>query len=236
MGVGLDFNPTFFAHPKAADGFTLAHADPGIREFWIEHGIACRRIGAAIGEALGSPCVTNVWIPDGYKDTPVDRRGPRERLARVARRDLRRADRSRAQSRRRRVQALRHRLRELRRRLARVLPGLRDRASGAALPGRRPFPPHRSDRRQDLGGDVHVSRAAAARQPRRALGQRSRRDAHRRAGGHRAASWSAAITSTAPTSASTSSTPASTASPPGPSAPEPRVKRFYIHCLTLPVY
>ncbi len=80
-GLGMDFNPTFFAHPKANDGFTLAHADPAIRRFWVEHGRASRRIGAAIGEALGSPCVTNVWIPDGYKDTPVDRRGPRERLA-----------------------------------------------------------------------------------------------------------------------------------------------------------
>jgi len=80
-GLGLDFNPTYFAHEKARDGFTLSHADPGIRRFWIDHGIACRGIGAAMGEALGSPCVTNVWIPDGLKDTPVDRRTPRERLA-----------------------------------------------------------------------------------------------------------------------------------------------------------
>src|SRR3990172_8981561 len=80
-GVGMDFNPTFFSHPKAADGFTLAHADKAIRDFWIEHGILCRRIGAAIGKALGSPCVTNVWIPDGYKDLPLDPPGPRERPA-----------------------------------------------------------------------------------------------------------------------------------------------------------
>ena len=79
-GLGMDFNPTFFAHPKAADGWTLASPDPSIRKFWVEHGVVCRRIGAAIGAALGSPCVTNVWIPDGSKDTPVDRRGPRERL------------------------------------------------------------------------------------------------------------------------------------------------------------
>jgi L-rhamnose isomerase len=78
--LGMDFNPTFFAHPKAADGMTLAHPDPGIRRFWIEHGIACRRIGAAIGAALNDPCVTNVWIPDGMKDLPVDRVGPRQRL------------------------------------------------------------------------------------------------------------------------------------------------------------
>jgi L-rhamnose isomerase len=79
--MGMDFNPTFFSHPKAADGFTLAHPDAGIRRFWIEHGIACRRIGAAIGKELKSPCVTNVWVPDGLKDTPVDRKGPRMRLA-----------------------------------------------------------------------------------------------------------------------------------------------------------
>jgi L-rhamnose isomerase len=81
-GLGLDFNPTFFAHPLAASGFTLAHADDGVRHFWVEHGIACRRIGASFGKALGSPCVTNVWIPDGYKDTPADRKSPRERLTR----------------------------------------------------------------------------------------------------------------------------------------------------------
>jgi L-rhamnose isomerase len=80
-GIGLDFNPTFFSHPKAADGFTLSHRDKGIRQFWIEHGIACREIGASIGQALGKTCITNVWIPDGYKDTPADRKGPRERLA-----------------------------------------------------------------------------------------------------------------------------------------------------------
>jgi L-rhamnose isomerase len=79
--IGMDFNPTYFAHPLAADGYTLAHLDPGIRRFWIDHGIACRRIGAAIGAALGSPCITNVWIPDGSKEPPIDRKGPRARLA-----------------------------------------------------------------------------------------------------------------------------------------------------------
>ena len=80
LGIGLDFNPTFFSHPLAADNVTLSHADQGIREFWIAHGIACRRIGAAIGRALDTTCITNLWIPDGMKDTPVDRVGPRERL------------------------------------------------------------------------------------------------------------------------------------------------------------
>ncbi len=79
-GLGLDFNPTYFSHPKAADGFTLAHPDKAIREFWIAHGIACRRIGAEMGRQLGTPTVTNVWIPDGYKDIPADRTAPRERL------------------------------------------------------------------------------------------------------------------------------------------------------------
>ena len=79
-GLGLDFNPTFFSHPKAAGGFTLASADDGIRKFWIEHGIACRKIGESMGKSLGSACVTNFWIPDGYKDIPVDRKGPRQRL------------------------------------------------------------------------------------------------------------------------------------------------------------
>ena len=79
--IGVDFNPTFFAHPLAQSGYTLAHVDTGISRFWIDHGIACRRIGAAIGKALGTPCITNVWIPDGSKDSPIDRVGPRRRLA-----------------------------------------------------------------------------------------------------------------------------------------------------------
>src|SRR3954463_12363852 len=80
-GMGMDFNPTYFAHPKAAGGLTLAHPDAAIRKFWIDHGIVCRKIGATFGEALGSACVTNVWIPDGMKDTPIDRKGPRLLLA-----------------------------------------------------------------------------------------------------------------------------------------------------------
>jgi L-rhamnose isomerase len=78
--LGLDFNGTFFAHPKAASGATLSSGDEGIRRFWVDHGIACRRIGATMGLKLGKPCVTNVWIPDGMKDTPVDRKRPREAL------------------------------------------------------------------------------------------------------------------------------------------------------------
>lgn len=79
-GMGLDFNPTLFSHPLAEDNFTLSHPDAAIRQFWIDHARACRRIGAEMGRALGTPTVTNVWIPDGFKDLPVDRKGPRERL------------------------------------------------------------------------------------------------------------------------------------------------------------
>jgi len=80
LGIGLDFNPTFFAHPKAADGFTLSHRDAEVRDFWIAHGRACRCIAGEIGRRLGSDCVNNVWIPDGFKDSPADRLAPRERL------------------------------------------------------------------------------------------------------------------------------------------------------------
>jgi len=79
-GIGLDFNPTYFAHPRAAAGLTLSHPDRAIRKFWIEHGRASRRIAAHIARKLGSPCVNNHWIPDGMKDTPADRWSPRERL------------------------------------------------------------------------------------------------------------------------------------------------------------
>ncbi|TWU15151.1 L-rhamnose isomerase [Allorhodopirellula heiligendammensis] len=78
--VSLDFNPSFFSHPQAADGLTLAHPDKGIRQFWIDHGIACRQIAAAMGDAQGNACINNVWVPDGYKDTPADRTAPRQRL------------------------------------------------------------------------------------------------------------------------------------------------------------
>lgn len=78
--LGLDFNPTLFSHPKADDGFTIAHVEKSIRDFWIDHCIRCREIGDFFGRELGTPCVTNIWIPDGLKDTPADRKAPRERL------------------------------------------------------------------------------------------------------------------------------------------------------------
>ncbi len=79
-GHGMDFNPTCFSHPRSADGFTLSHRDPAIRQFWVEHCIASRRIGDWFGKELGTPAVTNIWIPDGYKDTPADRTTPRRLL------------------------------------------------------------------------------------------------------------------------------------------------------------
>lgn len=77
---GIDFNPSLFSHPKASSGFTLASYDKTIRNFWIEHCIASRKIGEAFGRELGTPCITNIWIPDGLKDTPANRRTPRELL------------------------------------------------------------------------------------------------------------------------------------------------------------
>lgn len=79
-GLGLDFNPTFFAHAKADDNLTLSHPDKGIRDFWIEHGRRTREIAARIGAELGSAVVNNIWVPDGYKDNPVDRAAARARL------------------------------------------------------------------------------------------------------------------------------------------------------------
>lgn len=80
LGIGMDFNPTFFAHPKADDNLTIAHPDQGIRDFWIEHGRRTRDIAAQMGAELGSNCINNIWVPDGYKDMPIDRLAARTRL------------------------------------------------------------------------------------------------------------------------------------------------------------
>ncbi|MFS0778121.1 L-rhamnose isomerase [Neobacillus sp. 3P2-tot-E-2] len=79
-GLGLDYNPTLFSHPKADDGLTLSHPNEEIREFWINHCIGSRKIGEYFGKELGTPALTNIWIPDGYKDIPSDRLTPRKRL------------------------------------------------------------------------------------------------------------------------------------------------------------
>ncbi|MCL6589477.1 MAG: L-rhamnose isomerase [Firmicutes bacterium] len=80
QGIGLDFNPSFFSHPLAGSGFTLASKDEKVRRFWVEHGKRSREIAAAIGKELGSPAINNIWIPDGSKDLPVDRKGYRQIL------------------------------------------------------------------------------------------------------------------------------------------------------------
>ena len=77
---GIDFNPTFFAHPKMKDGLSLSSPDEPTRKFWVDHGKACMKIAAELGKAMGSPCLVNIWISDGYKDIPADRLSPRLRL------------------------------------------------------------------------------------------------------------------------------------------------------------
>ena len=150
-GHGLDFNPTLFSHPKADSGFTLASYDAGIRTFWIDHCIACREIGESFGRELGTPCVTNIWIPDGCKDTPADRKTPARCASRTSLDEiLAETIDPTLQPGRGRGQAVRPRLRELHRRLARVLPGLRRGQQDAARAGQRPLPPHRDHRRQAL--------------------------------------------------------------------------------------
>jgi L-rhamnose isomerase len=79
-GVALDFNPTCFSHPKSAQNMTLSHPDPAIRKYWVDHCIACRKISEHMGRELNDRCVMNIWIPDGFKDLPADRLGPRQRL------------------------------------------------------------------------------------------------------------------------------------------------------------
>lgn len=79
-GLGIDFNPTFFSHPMVKDGLTLSSPDENVRQYWIRHGIACRRIAACFAKELGTTVLNNVWIPDGYKDVPGDRLSPRLRL------------------------------------------------------------------------------------------------------------------------------------------------------------
>lgn len=79
-GIGIDFNPTFFSHPMVKDNLTLSSPDETVRSFWVRHGIATRRVSSWIAQQLGEPVLNNVWIPDGYKDIPADRLGPRARL------------------------------------------------------------------------------------------------------------------------------------------------------------
>ncbi|NWN96309.1 MAG: L-rhamnose isomerase [Bacillus sp. (in: Bacteria)] len=80
QGLGLDFNPTFFSHPMYKDGFTLASPDKEVRDFWVEHGKRTRKIAEYFGKEIGQTSINNFWIPDGFKDNPVDTLAPRQRL------------------------------------------------------------------------------------------------------------------------------------------------------------
>ncbi len=79
-GLGLDFNPTFFSHPMVKDGLTLSSPDSDVRRFWVDHGKRCLKIADYFTKELGTDCLVNFWIPDGYKDVPADRMGPRKRF------------------------------------------------------------------------------------------------------------------------------------------------------------
>ncbi len=144
---GVDFNPTLFSHPKADDGFTLSSPDAGIRRFWVDHCIASRKIGEAFGRALGTPCVTNIWIPDGYKDTPADRKTPRELLRDALDAVLAEKIDPRYQPGCGRTQAVRHWIGKLRHRFDGVLYRLCHHPPGAADPRFGPFSSHRNHRR-----------------------------------------------------------------------------------------
>ena len=78
--IGLDFNPSFFGHSMVVDGMTLSSYREDVRNFWIEHGKRCREISEVMGQALGKRCVMNIWVPDGFKDTPANRGAARKRL------------------------------------------------------------------------------------------------------------------------------------------------------------
>ena len=78
--IGIDFNPTFFSHPMVKDNLTLSSPDEEVRSYWVRHGQACIRIAEYFAKETGVPSVLNIWIPDGYKDTPADRIGPRARF------------------------------------------------------------------------------------------------------------------------------------------------------------
>ena len=78
--MGIDFNPTFFSHPMVKDNLTLSSPDENVRAFWVEHGKRCLKIAEYFANETNTPCIMNIWIPDGYKDIPADRLAPRARF------------------------------------------------------------------------------------------------------------------------------------------------------------
>lgn len=171
--LGLDFNPSCFSHPLSADGFTLAHANDEIRQFWIDHVKASRRVSAYFGEQLGTPSVMNIWIPDGMKDITVDRLAPRQRLLAALDEAI-----SEKLDPAHHIDAVESKLfgigAELHRGLKRVLHGLCHQPPDRAVPGCWPLPPNGSHLRQDLRRHALRAAPSAARQPPGALGQRPR--------------------------------------------------------------
>ncbi len=146
LGIGLDYNPTFFAHPMMKGGFSLASPDKAVRDYWVKVGIGSREIAAAFGRELGTPAWNDLWVPDGMKDLPANRLLYREYL------------RGRSTAFMKKPfdagelvdvveEALRHRYRELYRRIARLLPRLCAETQPRRLHGHRPLSPHGVRRR-----------------------------------------------------------------------------------------
>jgi len=171
--IGLDFNPTFFSHPLAESGWTLAHADNNIRDFWIRHGKASRRIAQSIADALKDHVVNNLWVPDGYKDMPADRLGPRLRLKESLDAIYSRKTAKRPSARQRRIQALRYRIRSLRGRFSRVLSRLCISESHWSMLRYGPLPPHRKRSGQNFFDSSLCTLSDPPLEQRIALGLRS---------------------------------------------------------------
>ena len=214
--IGLDFNPTFFAHPMADDGFTLAHRDEAVRAFWVRHGIACRDIGAAMGKALGhalrDECLDSRRL-QGHAGRPARA----ARAARpLARRDLPNARSTRPTTSTRSspsCSASAPKATSSGRTSSTSATPSETESSSASTPATITRPKGIADK---LSAVLHVARPhPAARQPRRALGQRPCRHADRRPAGDRAGTGPRRLPRPRPTSASTTSTPASTAWPRG---------------------
>lgn len=142
-GLGLDFNPTLFSDDMVVDNLTLSSPDGAVRRFWIDHCKACRRIGEYFGRELGTTCLVNIWIPDGFKDVPADRLGPRRRLKEALDEIYSEKLDPPVHCRLGRKQGVRHRRGELHGRFPRVLYELRGQERRALPAGQRPLPPHR---------------------------------------------------------------------------------------------
>ena len=177
---GMDFNPSMFSHPKSDSGFTLSSTDKGIRDFWIEHCKRSRKIGEYFGRELKSACVTNIWAIDGYKDVPVDRLAPRQRLMEALDEIIKGPIDKKYN-----IDAVESKLfgiglGKLCGGLARVLHGLRRKPRHCLMPGRGALPPDRSHIQQNIFRRAFYRPASFACQPPGPLGQRPCGDTFRR--------------------------------------------------------